>query len=210
MKKENWILMLSIIALCLSILSFLMWFCKYKPITWTLLDVCFSVISAGITVFVAAQIYHSFTLIRKIEERNLLLKQAFEEESKKQVNKLKELFKNHMRSFDHNVAATTFQLHAICEYFSRGKYEAALDEFMKALKEANMAKKHEIEGIENPSAGIISYIQQFKERNISMTLNAEKVEEYKMILAQTNNKEAIDLIPYIQSLLGMKKCQYNE
>lgn len=202
MKKENRIPTLSIIALCLSAFSFLMWFCEYKPVTWSLLDVCFSVISAGITAFVAAQVYHSFTLVRKIEERNSLLKKAFEEECQKQIDDLKVLFKNYMRSYDHNVTAVTFELHAICEYFSESKYKEALDEFMKALQEANTAKKHEIEGIENPSAGIISYIQQFKLRNIQIVLNAEKVEKYKMILAQTNNKDAIDLIPYIQSLLA--------
>lgn len=202
MKKENWILLLSIIALCFSVLSFLMWFCEYKPITWSLLDVCFSVISTGITVFVAAQIYHSFTLVRKIEERNNLLKKTFEEECKKQVDELKELFENSMRSYDHNVAAVTFELHAICEYFSEGKYKEALDEFMKALQKANTAKEHEIKGVENPLTGIISYIQQFKQRNIQIVLSVEKVEEYKMILAQTNDKNAIDLIPYIQSLLA--------
>lgn len=74
MKKEGWILTLSIVALCLSVFSFLMWFCEYKPVTWSLLDVCFSVISAGITVFVASQVYHSFTLVRKIDERNAQLK----------------------------------------------------------------------------------------------------------------------------------------
>lgn len=202
MKKENWVLFFSILALCLSVFSFLMWFCEYKPVTWSLLDVCFSVISAGITVFVAAQIYHSFTLVRKIEEKNAMLKSYFEKECERQVNELKELFENCMRSYDHNVAAVALELRAISEYFSKGRYDIALNEFMNALKEANISRKYEIEGVENPSSGIISYIQQFKQRNIQVVLSAEKVEEYKMILAQTNNKDAIDLIPYIQSLLA--------
>lgn len=200
MKKENMILAISIIALCFSLLSFLLWFCKYEPVTWSLLDVCFSVISVGITAFVASQIYHSFTLTRNIEEKNALLKKDFEEESKKQIWELKDWFENIMRSYDHNVNAVVYQLGAINEHFSVGNYEKALHLLMKALNEANISRKNEIKGVKNPAEGIISYIKQFKIRGIKLSLPAEKVEVYKLILADTQDKDAIDLIPYIQSL----------
>ena len=69
MKKENWILMLSVISIVLSIIAILIWLCEYHPVTWSLLDSCFAVLSAGMTLFVASQVYHSFTLTRKIEEK---------------------------------------------------------------------------------------------------------------------------------------------
>ena len=70
MKKENWILALSIIAIVLSSISVLIWLCEYEPMTCSLLDSCFAVLSAGMTLFVASQVYHSFTLVRKIDEKN--------------------------------------------------------------------------------------------------------------------------------------------
>lgn len=72
---------------------------------------------------------------------------------------------------------------------------------MDALEKANISRTHEINGIKNPSHGIISFIQYLKKVNGKIVLNPNEVERYKMILAGTKNKDAIDLIPYIQSRL---------
>lgn len=201
MKKESWILTLSIVALCLSIFSFLMWFCEYKPVTWSLLDVCFSVISAGITVFVASQVYHSFTLVRKIDERNAQLKNDFEQECRRQIDEFKKEFRDNMISYDYNVDAVVTQLYAISVHLAQKDYKNTLKCLMDALEKANISRTHEINGIKNPSHGIISFIQYLKKVNGKIVLNPNEVERYKMILAGTKNKDAIDLIPYIQSLL---------
>lgn len=201
MKKESWILTLSIVALCLSIFSFLMWFCEYKPVTWSLLDVCFSVISAGITVFVASQVYHSFALVRKIDERNAQLKNDFEQECRRQIDEFKKEFRDNMISYDYNVDAVVTQLYAISVHLAQKDYKNTLKCLMDALEKANISRTHEINGIKNPSHGIISFIQYLKKVNGKIVLNPNEVEKYKMILAGTKNKDAIDLIPYIQSLL---------
>lgn len=202
MKKEGWILTLSIVALCLSVFSFLMWFCEYKPITWSLLDVCFSVISAGITVFVASQVYHSFTLVKKIDERNTQLKNDFEQECRRQIDEFKNEFRNCMISYDSNVEALATQLYAISVYLPHNNYKMTLKTLMDALEKANKSRNYEIKGIKNPSHGIISFIQYLKKKNGEITLNAKEVERYKLILAETKDNDAIDLIPYIQSLLA--------
>lgn len=202
MKKESWILTLSIVALCLSIFSFLMWFCEYKPVTWSLLDVCFSVISAGITVFVASQVYHSFTLVRKIDERNTQLKNDVEQECRRQINEFRREFRDCMISYDYNVDAVATQLYAISVHLSQKDYKNTLKCLMDALEKSNISRNHEISGIRNPSNGIISFIQYLKKVNGEIVLNANEVERYKLILAETKNNDAIDLIPYIQSLLA--------
>lgn len=202
MKKEGWILTISIVALCLSIFSFLMWFCEYKPVTWSLLDVCFSVISAGITVFVASQVYHSFTLVKKIDEKNAQLKNDFEQECRRQIDEFKKEFRNNMISYDNNVDAVVTQLYAISVHLAQKDYKNTLKCLMNALEKANISRTHEINGIKNPSHGIISFIQYLKKVNGKIVLNPNEVERYKMILAETKNKDAIDLIPYIQSLLA--------
>ncbi|WP_418946536.1 hypothetical protein [Phocaeicola plebeius] len=202
MKKEGWILTISIVALCLSIFSFLIWFCEYKPVTWSLLDVCFSVISAGITVFVASQVYHSFTLVKKIDEKNAQLKNDFEQECRRQIDEFKKEFRNNMISYDNNVDAVVTQLYAISVHLAQKDYKNTLKCLMNALEKANISRTHEINGIKNPSHGIISFIQYLKKVNGKIVLNPNEVERYKMILAETKNKDAIDLIPYIQSLLA--------
>lgn len=202
MKKEGWILTLSIVALCLSVFSFLMWFCEYKPVTWSLLDVCFSVISAGITVFVASQVYHSFTLVRKIDERNAQLKNDFEQECRRQIDEFKKEFRDNMISYDYNVDAVVTQLYAISVHLAQKDYKNTLKCLMDALEKANISRTHEINGIKNPSHGIISFIQYLKKVNGKIVLNPNEVERYKMILAGTKDNDAIDLIPYIQSLLA--------
>lgn len=202
MKKEGWILTLSIVALCLSVFSFLMWFCEYKPITWSLLDVCFSVISAGITVFVASQVYHSFTLVKKIDERNAQLKNDFEQECRRQIDEFKKEFRNNMISYDNNVDAVVTQLYAISVHLAQKDYKNTLKCLMNALEKANISRTHEINGIKNPSHGIISFIQYLKKVNGKIVLNPNEVERYKLILAETKDNDAIDLIPYIQSLLA--------
>lgn len=202
MKKEGWILTISIVALCLSIFSFLIWFCEYKPVTWSLLDVCFSVISAGITVFVASQVYHSFTLVKKIDEKNAQLKNDFEQECRRQIDEFKKEFRNNMISYDNNVDAVVTQLYAISVHLAQKDYKNTLKCLMDALEKANISRTHEINGIKNPSHGIISFIQYLKKINGKIVLNATEVERYKIILAETKNNDAIDLIPYIQSLLA--------
>lgn len=200
MKKENWILMLSVISIVLSIIAILIWLCEYHPVTWSLLDSCFAVLSAGMTLFVASQVYHSFTLTRKIEEKNAVLKMAFEEKCENLKSEFKDAFENAMRSYDHNVSALSKQLIAV-GHFSGGSYKVALEVFMDALEEANLSRRHEVEGIENPTDGIISYIEEIKRRNPDIKLKQELVEKYKAIFAATGKKGAIDLIPYIQSML---------
>lgn len=202
MKKEGWILTLSIVALCLSVFSFLMWFCEYKPMTWSLLDVCFSVISAGITVFVASQVYHSFTLVKKIDEKNAQLKNDFEQECRRQIDEFKKEFRNNMISYDNNVDAVVTQLYAISVHLAQKDYKNTLKCLMNALEKANISRTHEINGIKNPSHGIISFIQYLKKINGKIVLNPNEVERYKLILAETKDNDAIDLIPYIQSLLA--------
>lgn len=199
MKKE-YSIWISGLSLLLSVIAVLMWLCEYEPVTWSLLDSCFAVLSAGMTLFVASQVYHSFTLTRKIEEKNTALKKAFEEKCEKQKEEYKEMFENAIRSYDHNVSALARQLIAI-DHFAGGSYDGALEVFMDALEEANLSKRHEVKGVENPTDGIISYIKEIERRNPPIKLNQERVDKYKSVLAATGKKDAIDLIPYIQSML---------
>lgn len=205
-KRGNWALRLSITSAILSIVVFLMWFCKYEPVTWTLLDSCFAVLSTGMTLFVASQVYHSFTLTRQIDEKNRLLKEEFEKENKRLMDEYRTEFEDKMRCYDHNVTALAKQLFAINIFF-KGNYEDALDVFMEALHEANLSKKNEISGIENPTQGILSFIKALQEKEkLCPHLPKEKVDRYKKILVGTGTNEAIDLIPYIQSLaIGEKE-----
>lgn len=202
MKKENWILMLSIVSIVLSIVAILIWLCEYHPVTWSLLDSCFAVLSAGMTLFVASQVYHSFTLVRKIDEKNAILKKEFEKVVEGKVNEYKKKYEDVMRSYDHNVTALARQMAAIMNYFPIGDYEMALNELMEALNEANLAREHEVEGVANPSNGIISFIKEIENRKPYIVLDLETVDRYKTILAETKMKDAIDLIPYIQSMLA--------
>lgn len=202
MKKENWILMLSIVSIVLSIVAILIWLCEYHSVTWSLLDSCFAVLSAGMTLFVASQVYHSFTLVRKIDEKNAILKKEFEKVVEGKVNEYKKNYEDVMRSYDHNVTALARQMVAIMNYFPIGDYEMALNELMEALNEANLAREHEVEGVANPSNGIISFIKEIENRKPYIVLDLETVDRYKTILAETKMKDAIDLIPYIQSMLA--------
>lgn len=124
MKKENWILALSIIAIVLSSISVLIWLCEYEPMTWFLLDSCFAVLSAGMTLFVASQVYHSFTLVRKIDAKNNDLKTMYEKKCESMMKEYKDMFENVMRSYDHNVTALAKQLVGI-NNFSLGSYDKA-------------------------------------------------------------------------------------
>lgn len=135
--KINWTLWFSVAAVILSVIAILMWFCRYEPITWTLLDSCFAILSAGMTLFVASQVYHSFTLTRRIDEKNHILKEEFQKESIRLMTEYRNDFENKMRSYDHNVTALARQLRAISEFFSKGNYAGSLGEFMEALHEAN-------------------------------------------------------------------------
>lgn len=200
MKKENWILALSITAIVLSSIAVLIWLCEYNPVTWSLLDSCFAVLSAGMTLFVASQVYHSFTLVRKIDEKNADLKNVFEKGLESKLDEYKRMYEDAMRSYDHNVSALAKQLIGI-HNFSFGSYDKALEAFMEALEEANLSREHEVEGIETPTDGIISYIKAIQLHGHPIRLSQCDVDKYKSILAATGTNGAIDLIPYIQSML---------
>ena len=199
MRKEC-LIWISVVSLMLSVCAILLWLCEYQPVTWTLLDSCFAVLSAGMTLFVASQVYHSFTLARKIDEKNNDLKAMYEKKCESMMKEYKDMFENVMRSYDHNVTALAKQLVGI-NNFSLGSYDKALDAFMEALEEANLSREHEVEGVENPTDGIISYIKAIRIYDHSIKLEQDKVDKYKSILASAGKKDAIDLIPYIQSML---------
>lgn len=200
MKKENWTLILSIVSIAFSTCAILIWLCEYRPVTWTLLDSCFAVLSAGMTLFVASQVYHSFTLVRKIDEKNNDLKAMYEEKCESMMKEYKDMFENVIRSYDHNVTALAKQLVGI-NNFSLGGYDKALDAFMEALEEANLSREHEVKGVENPTDGIISYIEAIRIYGHPIRLEQNKVDRYRLILASAGTKDAINLIPYIQSML---------
>ena len=185
MKKENWILALSITSIVLSSIAVLIWLCEYEPVTWSLLDSCFAVLSAGMTLFVASQVYHSFTLVRKIDEKNTILRKEFGKDVEFKLNEYKMMYEDVMRSYDHNVTALARQMAAIMNYFPIGDYEMALNELMEALNEANLAREHEVEGVANPSNGIISFIKEVENRKPYIVLDSETVDKYKTILAET-------------------------
>lgn len=107
-----------------------------------------------------------------------------------------------MISYDYNVDAVVTQLYAISVHLAQKDYKNTLKCLMDALEKANKSRNYEIKGIKNPSHGIISFIQYLKKINGEITLDAKEVERYKLILAETKDNDAIDLIPYIQSLLA--------
>lgn len=111
-----------------------------------------------------------------------------------------------MISYDNNVEALATQLYAISVYLPHNNYKMTLKTLMDALEKANKSRNYEIKGIKNPSHGIISFIQYLKKKNGEITLNAKEVERYKLILAETKDNDAIDLIPYIQSLLAWRNA----
>lgn len=124
----------------------------------------------------------------------------YEEKCETLMKRYKGMFEDVMRSYDHNVAALAKQLIGI-NNFSLGSYDSALEAFMEALEDANLSREHEVEGIENPTVGIISYIKAIQLRGIPIRLNQDRVNKYKSTLAAAGTKDAIDLIPYIQSML---------
>lgn len=192
MKKENWILAISIAALILSGATFLLWFCRYEPMKWNWLDVSYGVISGCVTVFVASQIYHSFTLLHKVEEKNKKLLENITQANEANRNEMVSAMEAKIIDYDHCVSAQIRQLHIISQYFLLHHYEEALDGFMEALEETTLindkAKREDI------ADGVISYIEEVLRRNANFMVDESRASRYKMILVKVGTKRAISLL----------------
>lgn len=62
MKKESVAIWMSSIALSLSIISILLWLCKYEPVTWTLFDTTIAFLSFVVGVLAVMVGYNIFGL----------------------------------------------------------------------------------------------------------------------------------------------------
>lgn len=69
MKKENWHRSwITWIALGLSIVSILLWVCKYEPVTWTLLDIIVAVLSLIVAIIAVLFGFNMFGLKKELSE----------------------------------------------------------------------------------------------------------------------------------------------
>lgn len=68
MKKESVAIWMSGIALGLSIISILLWLCKYEPVTWTLFDTTIAFLSFVVGVLAVMIGYNIFGLKNDIEK----------------------------------------------------------------------------------------------------------------------------------------------
>lgn len=82
MKKDNWALGLSIASIVISVISILLWLCKYEPITWTLLDTIMTMLSLIVAIISVLFAFNMFGLRKE-------LKNEIDE-------KLKEISDNHV------------------------------------------------------------------------------------------------------------------
>lgn len=82
MKKENWALGLGIASIVISVISILLWLCKYEPITWTLLDTIMTMLSLIVAIISVLFAFNMFGLRKE-------LKNEIDE-------KLKEISDNHV------------------------------------------------------------------------------------------------------------------
>mgnify|MGYP000324357034 CR=1 FL=1 len=69
MKKESVAIWMSGIALGLSIISILLWLCKYEPVTWTLFDTTIAFLSFVVGVLAVMIGYNIFGLKNDIEKK---------------------------------------------------------------------------------------------------------------------------------------------
>lgn len=214
MEKEikyrcNWAVGLSIASILASIVTLLVWLCNYQPVTWSLLDFASSFISMAIAAFVIAQIFHTFSLLSKIDDKNArLLGQVKEENDRLKADITKHL-KDRMVSYDHNVQATVYQINAVNTHFVNQDYQNALELLMDALNKANIAKSGDFPEIENPAAGILSFITAIRNLDPPIKVSEEKAAVYCKILAKTGTDEAISLISYIQKIRNMAASSTN-
>lgn len=200
-KTNHWV---SYLALVLSVISLLIWVCKYEPVTWTWLDVFSSAISLSVGVFVAVQIYQSFTLRRdinkdnevlyqKIKEDNALMEKKAEKAISSFEKRIDEIMKEKIEDYDHTVSASVYQLYSFM-LMQEQKDNEALNYLIRALELLEKGTD------KSPQEGIISFIQHMEATKKNAKLSKDEVDKYCIILGKTGNKEAISLIPYIQSL----------
>lgn len=67
MKKENWALGLGIASIVISVISILLWLCKYEPITWTLLDTIMTMLSLIVAIISVLFAFNMFGLRKELK-----------------------------------------------------------------------------------------------------------------------------------------------
>jgi len=64
-RNRNWI---AWIALGLSVVSILLWLCRYEPVTWTLLDIIVAVLSLIVAIIAVLFGFNMFGLKKELSE----------------------------------------------------------------------------------------------------------------------------------------------
>ena len=64
-RNRNWI---AWIALGLSVVSILLWLCRYEPVTWTLLDIIVAVLSLIVAIIAVLFRFNMFGLKKELSE----------------------------------------------------------------------------------------------------------------------------------------------
>lgn len=67
MKKENWAFGLGIVSIVISVISIMLWLCKYEPITWTLLDTIMTMLSLIVAIISVLFAFNMFGLRKELK-----------------------------------------------------------------------------------------------------------------------------------------------
>lgn len=191
MKKESLALVLSGIAVLISIAATCFCICRCEPFEVDAVNLLVGSASLVITVYVAIQLVYSFGVKKDIDKR-------LEEQEERLKVEIEKVTKGKIEDYGYTANALFIQLHTINNHFNKGDYEKALDGFMKSLDSANQGSDKSI------IDGIISYIEaininmQGLKNNLHFKLTNKEMDEYCSILAKTGTKESIKLIAFIQ------------
>lgn len=206
MKKGSFALLFSITAMIISLIAV----CKHEAYNTNLLSGLSYLVgftALVVAIFVMAQIYQAFHLKKEMDEQNSrLLLQVKEEREKLMLGfkryseqlstALNEKIEKEINDYDHTISANIYQVYAISEHLRRNHFKLALDFLMRALEEVNLATKDK-----TPLEGIIDYIQVVKEEGQhTFSISKDEKERYNLILAETKDSKAFELMEYIQSL----------
>lgn len=199
MKKESWALVLSGIAIGVSIACFITMLVRHEPFEFDITGslMCFATLL--VTLYVGAQVFHSFTIKQGIDKQNRKFLSEMREENKTLIKNIKEETKLEIEAkledYDHTITASIYQIYAITECYRRNQFKKATIYLFKALSEANKASD------KTPLSGILDYLKAtLNDGGGHIKLSNDEVKEYTKELALCGEEKAINLIPNIQSL----------
>ena len=192
--KRNFSIWISSASLALSVGSICVAAFNREPYELDILSWFVGFSSFIVSIFVMVQIYHSFTLKRDIDAQNKALIKDIEERYIKQSNKLELQTGILIEDYGHTVESSIAYINAFHLITTRGYSETAFHLLIKSIAENNKSTQ-----FTNSIKGVIECLKKYRDKDIKFSFPNDKVENYIMALALSKDKEAINLIPYIQS-----------